>query len=371
MRTIRCSSLPMLFRCPGSQDAESMLIESYNAASDLGTAAHDGMRSIVTGAAIDLDLLALRHGVDSDELGKLLWFGHQAWTELQSSFYDAETEVTVEYEAPTFTLVGHVDLLHIDGTTARFLDWKSGRKEETDYYAQLAGYAACLILGHGAKKVSASVVWLRSQMIETYTFTAQDVTAFTDRLRYAIGSPDRYRHGEHCGHCVRSHSCPALIANAHRDIAIFGGFDIENGINGASAETVVDLRRRLKVLEKFADSMESAIRRRVMSDGPLDSGDGYALSLVEENGKREIDALKAWPILQEHLSDEEIADCVTVSAKQVDDRVAQKAGRGNGKAAKEALRLQLEEAGAVVQTKIVKLKEVRQPKQLQEKSDGK
>jgi hypothetical protein len=365
----------MLFACAPSQAPVDMLVETANAAATLGTAVHDGCTSIVAGLPVDVQLLALRHGVDERELAILLHFARQAWTELAPSFPDARTEVGVEYEHDAFTLTGHIDVLSVLDGHARFIDWKTGRKEEADYYAQLAGYALCLILGLGLKSATASVVWLRSQTIETYTFTAADVHAFAARLREASdhANDGRYRYGQHCSFCQRSHSCPALAAIARRDVAIFAAGDVTESIATMDSAAVVSVRRRLKVLQTFAESCDQAIRRRVAEGGPLDSGDGYQLALVEENGKREIDTAKAWPILQDHLDDQELAGCVTVSAKAVDDAVSSKAGRGNGKSAREALRLELEAAGAVTQAKVEKLKEIRLPKQLNAKevSDGK
>jgi hypothetical protein len=218
--------------------------------------------------------------------------------------------------------------------------------------------------------VFASVVWLRSQTIETFRFAVADALAFVSRLMGTLSNgANRYTHGEHCAHCPRSHSCPALVAISRRDVAIFSAGEEEGAIAAATTEQVVSLRRRAKVLEAFAKSLDDSIRRRVAEDGPLDSGDGYELSLVEENGKREIDTLKAWPILQDRLTDEEIAGCVTVSARAADDAVAAKAGRGKGADAKRQLAAALEEAGAVTQPKVFKLKEIRQPRLLNGKDD--
>src|SRR5262249_41632206 len=150
MSIIRCSALPMLFACAHSQDDSDMLIESYNGASNLGTAVHDAMRSIVAGGAVDVHLLALRHNVDEKDLEPLVWYGRKAWEDLAPSFPNPETEVEVRQEGVSVRLVGHVDLLSIVEGHARLIDWKSGRREESDYYPQLAGYATCLVLGRGA-----------------------------------------------------------------------------------------------------------------------------------------------------------------------------------------------------------------------------
>lgn len=363
-RVIRCSSLPMLLKCGHSQDAAELAIEAAIEAADIGTAVHDAMRSVVFDSTLDIPLIALRHGVDEKDLAPLVWYGRSAWQELRASFPEPEVEVDVDAECDGFELRGHVDLLSISGEHVRFLDWKSGRKEEADYYPQLAAYAACLFTLQRCTTVTATVVWLRSQTVETYTFTESTVRAFMDRV-YAALSPDApFRYGEHCGYCRRSHECPALVANARRDLAIFSRTDVDTAVAQATPQELVSIRRRAKALVAFEKSLDQAIRRRV-AEGPLDSGDGYMLSLVEENGQREVNTLKAWPILQKHLTDEELAGCVEVSAKAVDDVVGKKAGKGKGAAAKRALAEEFKAAEAITQPRIMKLKEVRVPQQLE------
>jgi hypothetical protein len=275
----------------------------------------------------------------------------------------------------TTDITGHIDVLSLVSgafaNEARFLDWKSGRNEESDYYAQLLGYAACLILGHGAERAVGTVVWLRSQTIETFTFTRADALEFVERLKAQRDNP-RYSTGGHCAHCPRSHSCEALLAIGRRDAVIFGNKDlshtIASGVAKATPAELVSYLRRFKVLKKFGEALEEGIRRRIAEEGPLDSGDGYDLSLVEEPGGRDIDTLKAWPVLQERMTDEEIAGCVTVSASKAEDIVAKKTERGYGAEARRKLAEALEEAGAVTHKTRTILREVRRPRVLKERS---
>lgn len=362
----------MFFGCAHSQDQSELLIEAYNEAADLGTAVHDAMRSIVQGVPVDVAIIALRHGVDPKELGPLVAFGRKAWAELEPSFPLPETEVEVELRANAFLLTGHIDLLSVIGKQGRFGDWKSGRKESSDYYDQIAGYATTLILDRGLDEAIGTVAWLRSQTVETFRFTRADAIAFAERIAAQLAPGTRYRHGEHCAYCPRSHDCAALVAVTRRDAAMFamGAADVDALVQKAPPAVVVDARRRLKVIETFADSFDKSVRRRIAIEGPLPSGDGNVLALVEENGKREVDTAKAWPVLQERLSDDELAACVTVSAASADEIVAKKAGKGKGAAAKRELAVLLEAAGAVTQPKVTKLKEVRQELPAKENGHG-
>src|SRR5262249_20028367 len=152
--------------------------------------------SVVHGRPVDVAVLALRHGVDEKELGPLVAYGRKAWAELRDAFPLPETEVEVEWDGTDMLrLVGHIDVLSIVEKSARLIDWKSNRKD-ADYYAQLAGYAATLIVTRGLKEATATVVWLRSQQVETYRFTLGDALQFFERFGGQLRST-RYTHGEH------------------------------------------------------------------------------------------------------------------------------------------------------------------------------
>jgi hypothetical protein len=360
MRSLRCSSLPMFLKCSHSQDQSELLIEAYNGAADLGTAAHDAMRSVINEQPVDVALFARRHGVEEKELGPLVWYGRQVWEQLRDAFPLPDTEIETELFVKGFRLTGHIDVLsQIGRIAARFLDWKTGRKEDADYRAQIAGYATTLILRYDLNEAIGSVAWLRSQSLETYVFTRADALAFVERISAALNPGARYRHGEHCAYCPRSHNCEALVAIGRRDAAIFSQAAVEQTVATAPPSEVVSMRRQTKVIEAFIKSFDEAVKRRVAKEGPLPSGDGYELALEEEAGKRIIQTLKAWPLLQEHLTDEELASCVKVSASAVDSIVAKKAGKGKGAAAKRALAAELEAAGAVSREAETKLRERR------------
>jgi len=367
MKTVRCSSLPLLFACPSALD-DDLLIEHRFEASTVGSAVHEAMREVVGGFPPDLDALALRWACDRDELGRLVWAGRQAWEALAPSFPDAETEI--ETAAPIrdwLTLTGHIDVAAIVGDEARIGDFKSGRLD-SDHGHQLLGYATCLLTEHrDLSRVVVTVIWLRSQEVETRTFTRADVEAWSGRLVDAVaGAGRRYVVGSHCEHCPRSHSCAAVQAKARESVALLQREEwatdaMARTLEGLAPAERVGLYRQAKLVASLAESAMSAVRLNVIQNGgELDAGDGKVLRIVEENGRRTIDTEKAWPILERHLDDgAEIASVVDVSASRLDALVAKKAGRGNGKSAKEALAAELAAAGAVKQSTIQKLVERR------------
>lgn len=365
MIEIRCSSLPLLFACRPALEGD-LQIDERNEAADLGSAAHEAMEAIVSGSRPDLDAIARRWSCNRDELGRLAWYGAKAWEVLAPSFPDdeeharlAESEVCAVVDGE-IALPGHMDMHTIcsDGT-ARTVDWKTGRVDK-DFYHQLAGYAAGLMADPHIHQVTASVVWLRSQEIETYVITRDVLDQWFARLRIQIGR-SQYVTGDHCRHCPRSHSCPAVQAKAREGIAILTG-EPRVSLEGLPPAEVVALYRRARLVGKVAETMISSIRLHVIQHGPQVSGEGTALQVVEENGGRDIDVAKAWDLIQARLPDADaMSSVLRVSATALDEAVAKAAGRGNGAAAKRELAADLEAAGAVTMKKISKLSEKRLP----------
>ena len=370
MISLRCSALPLIFACPNSGD-DPLRIDQRNEASDAGSAVHEAMQSYVCGLEPDLDALALRWGCDRDEIGRLTWAGRQAWAELAPSFPDAETEVAVRAElalsSDVVDLTGHVDLISRLGTRAHALDWKSGRLDH-DYYAQVAGYAACLILGEGYEEVVITVVWLREGEAETYTFDRATIAAWLERFDAQL-----HRHGyvlgSHCQFCPRGHSCEAVIADARRASAVFGQEEFTPDRIAATVAALppaarVELYRQAKRVEALASAARQAVRLNVIqSGGELDAGDGWVLKISEEGGRREVDTVKVWPLLEAHLNDDEVPTVIDVSASRFEDLVAKRAGRGKGAAAKRALQDEMKAADAVKQGTVLKLVERRKGQQ--------
>lgn len=359
---LRCSSLPHLFACPASAHGSLSVTGSDTAAAG-GSAAHAAMTQVVLGLDPDLDFIALRFNVDRDELGRLVWYGRKAWKELAPSFPDPETEVEVKATMAGCELLGHLDLRSRVVRQVRILDWKSGRVDR-DYYHQLAGYAACEMDGTDVDEVVFSVVWLRDQEVETYRFTREMMRGWVGDLRAIVARASDFRTGTHCAYCPRSHECPAVVAVARRDIAMFAGPDAEAMLSTATPAQLVAIRRRARMLAPFAESVDGLLRKIVGQTGPLDTGDGAELRLVEEPGPRRVDTLTAFPILQAHFNDEELASCLTVGLGDAEKIIGDRAPHGQKGRAKKAFGEELAAAGAITQGTVSKLKEVRKPREI-------
>lgn len=201
---LRCSSLPLAFQCPGSVRTESgeILIKIANEGGPLGSAVHEVMAALVlshNGDGPDVRAMAMKHGVDADDLARLVAYGLHAWRALAQYYPDPSIEQEMSYVTPAFALSGHIDLHAAWEEWANFLDWKSGYKQP-DYFHQLMGYACLLFFVYPSiKTVRATVVWLRDWTQETMLVTREDVGKWEDNLNeHVVHWSGTYTAGAHC-----------------------------------------------------------------------------------------------------------------------------------------------------------------------------
>lgn len=362
---LRCSALPLAFRCAGSVRRGTLVIDERNEAADTGTAAHEGLATAVAAGRVDwegLPELALRHGVYERELRALVAMGAQLWEQLKDSFPNASTEVALSHEEETFVLTGHVDVLGFSAGTAHVGDWKGGRLDK-DFAEQLMGYAALVLLTYpDVERATAGIMWIREQDYEHYTMGRHLLAKWLERLRDEVVNWDgTFKPGTHCAHCHRSHECPAANALVRRDVAVIAdkalvaSVEDEAALAAMAPEAIIDVLLKADLVRKHAERVRDAVRQHVMKHGPLVAR-GHKLVLQHEE-RRSLDTWAAFPVLEAAgIEDRDMASIIDVSISKAEELVAQKAGKGKGAAAKRALREALEEAGAVktgVTTKLV------------------
>ncbi len=364
---LRCSSLPVAFQCPGSvRPAEDeILIKIANEAGPLGSAVHEVMAALVlshNGDGPDVRAVAMKHGVDSGDLARLVAYGLHAWKALAQYYPDPSTEQEMSYVTPTFTLTGHMDLHATGEEWANFLDWKSGYKQP-DYFHQLMGYACLLfVLYPRITTVRATVVWLRDWTQETMLVTREDVGQWEESLNERVVRWDgTYTAGAHCQFCPRFAACPArqaLVRSALTDIQatddLFQGAD--GTIHPSAMPAIVSMYRegKLSVVKGLLKQIDDMILAAIAATGPIDLGNGRELALVPEN-RDTIEPLTAWPIISDRLSNEELAPCIKIGKTALLDAVGDKAPRGQKAKVKAHLMEELKAAGAVNTTEIKKL----------------
>jgi hypothetical protein len=376
---LRCSGLPLVFLCSeaGRRD-DGMAIDHHSDEGSLGSATHAVMETVVSRGDVrhtsELDIAgtAASFDVDPEELGRLVWYGIDAWRALRPRVERAGravTEMPLRAElAENVLLSGHMDVFAIDAETrtAYVIDWKTGRVVRA-YYHQLMGYAWLVFQDNpDVDQVEVSAVWLRESEIQGYTITREQARAWQARLVGEVvnAPPNSFTTGGHCVHCPRADSCPALTSIARRDAGIFGNVamaeQIQRGLADLSGPEIVALHRRSKIIRAMCDSLDTEVKRVVRANGSLDAGDGTEYRL-RDDPKRELDALRAWPVLQELLTPEELATAIKLSISKLETAVAAKAPKRGGAAAKRELARQLEEAGAVLVGTVTKLVESKKP----------
>jgi hypothetical protein len=357
---LRCSSLPLHFKCPGSARPARVPVNATNDAADVGTAGHEGLAGLVRTGQLDLDTvapaLASKHAVDEAELRVLLALGAKLWNQVKGSFPNASAEVALKHELSPSLVTGHVDVSGSSGTTLRIADWKLGRLD-SDYREQLLGYCALSLLATpSATKAEAGILWVREQEYEPHSMDKAGLYDWLLRVEHEIVRWDGvFRPGSHCQYCPRSHECPAANALARRDMAILMNEDLPGQLEDQATlremvkndpDKVVALVEKMRFFEKLAERGIAAIKAEVMSQGDV-LGTDKRLTLTRTE-KRHLNVLQAFPLLQqEGFEDEDMAQVMSISLSKAETLVAKRAGKGNGAKAVRALDEKLAQAGAI------------------------
>jgi len=361
---LRCSALPLAFKCGGSlRPAEGeVLIDPIEEGGQLGSAVHEALAHLVgTNTLLDVRPLALKYEADPDEVGRLTYYGNLAWQQLRPAFPDPMVEQEVRKTANDWSLSGHIDVLSFTPEVAALIDWKSAFKE-SDFYAQIHGYANLLFHVSGVKVVRCCLVWLRHQSIDTITIEREDTGIWEQSLKQQVLTWDGVYHpGDHCTYCRRFSSCPARIAMARAAIEEGGGppltdlLDVQDIQRHLPAVATLYRTGKIAVAKQVLKKIDEMIRAYIEVVGPIRLSDTVELALVEEP-RDQIDPLKAWPIITKYLTDVEFAPAVKIGKTALLDAIALKAPRGKKAGAKTQLMEELKAAWAVSQTPIYKLK---------------
>lgn len=352
---LRCSALPMAFICPGSIRKASIRINTSNEAARLGSAAHKLAESLPTEGAIDYSRareLADEYQCDENELRFCASRAEQLWPKIRDSYPLASSEVggEVDLEIDGLVLTGTLDLLSVWADVARLLDWKFGRLDK-NYVQQLNGYAAIVFKKYPkVNELTATIAWARDQDIENYHITREQSDAWVNRIRNEVIRWDGVYHPhEGCVHCQRFHECDAANKLARSNVEVIGGLSIdqiEHQLEHMPGQQIIELKRKAKMVREIAERAEAAITNLAIRKGEI-VGEDAMLTVVNEP-RRELDPIRTWPIVEAlGFEEQDWAAVVKVSVSKLEDRVKNKAGRGNGAAAIRSLKQKLELAGAV------------------------
>ncbi len=360
---LRCSSAPIAFKCGGSVRLGAVPVNEAHEAAGVGTAAHEGLATLVETGRVDWDAvpsIATRHCANEPELRALLSAGSKLWEQVKDRFPGARSELGLSFtvrfaSGGTLELTGHPDVLAIIGTLARVADHKTGRLD-SDYAEQLRAYMALvLMLNPSLELAEALILWIRDldgEPLEPYSMDQAGMEAWLGRVEREIVNWDGvYRPGSHCMYCQRSHECGAANALARRDVAALMDESVDYAIESIrdlvrdTPDRAIQLAELAREIEKRATRVLAALKEEVIARGPA-VGTSKRLDLQLSN-KREVLAFEAFPVLQDELTDTELASVISVSIAKAEDAVKSKAGKGKGAAAARALLKRLEEAGAI------------------------
>ncbi len=374
MLNLRCSRLPLATLCPASVVPPETKIERDDYDARCGTARHTCLTDYVAGRAWDAHAAAAEQRVAVDEVLPVVLAGIECWKAVREHFPQPMVEQDMAYAHEGAVLRGRADVLSVFGLPAvHIADFKTGRLD-SDYDAQLRGYAFLACETHEVQLARACLIRPRAGTADWFEWTREELRGWFGDLRARLEAGD-YRPGEHCGYCPRSLECPArrqqvgfIVEAMLADCRFAEGVGLPRPADyGEICGRVYD---QVRVLEGLCDMARDALRAEVrLAGGQMAIGDGRELVLSQQE-RREIVYKAGAQILAEAIGDDTLGDLLKVSKTAVEKAVMANAPKGcKGKAAKELMG-RLESAGAINVTTVERLEARRRLPQLENKNDG-
>jgi len=368
IRIIRVSSLPIIAKCraPLLLDGKD-LIKIKDDVSGLaagGTAVHEICAEIArTGnRPADLTPWVEKYKVDPDFIGRATWYALKFWDEHKDAYPNPSTELKYQCMLPdsSIMLSGHIDLASVtEGIDANILDWKSGYRTDADVEAQVKGYAFLVARNNEVEKVSATVVWLADQTIQSWSWTRDELVEWATGISESIKNwAGEYSIGDHCRYCPLFTSCKAQRELARSTITNLALLESESEIQLAD---IGKLYAGVQNVERLCKMYRDLLRRQVETVGPLEVDDNNQIVLTESM-RDTIDPLMGWDVMAEAVGDpSELAACLSVSKKQLLKIISDRTPRGSKTVAKLKMMEKLHEANAVVQKTVKTLRVIQNP----------
>lgn len=337
----RCSKLDTAMACASSLAETDNPYTPQSDAAEEGTTHHESLSFIPKGEDPPLEEIADRSGIDVGDLGRMVYYGRQAWKEIAASFPEAQTEVRLDSEITG----GTSDVVSLPG--AAIADWKSGWGQN-EHPWQLTGYAYCFRAEHGMPErgyIGGVEIWLRHKTFRVHRFTDAALDAFAVRLQehhQEIGK--QYGPGRHCDFCPHVNHCTAraeYVRATCEALAPIGETGITREKLGALYEQAKALRSALAQFDKLIDAE--------LDKGPIPMGDGRTIQRLEHE-QDEIDPLKAWPVIfngPHPLTAEQAVDVIDIGKTRLLAAVKSQAPKGSGAAFERDVMKALKEVGAI------------------------
>jgi hypothetical protein len=338
MRTIRCSSLPLLFKCPASLGGD-MRIDEHHELADVGSEGHVLFRNLPRKGVIDWDAIDQYQESHRGELRGLCASAARLWPQIEDRFAGCGTERKLWASlSDDVELTGSADLLQCAPELDIVGDWKTGRKDY-DASEQVRGYCV-LALSQDvfAPAADGYVIWVRDEEIERYSMRREEIGEWSDLVISKLNQPNVYTPGPHCTFCARAHECQAGQAIMRRNITPFASEEIELClVQGITApEAIIDIYRKADMVERLASRVKETLKLRVLNNGDVVCSEGRLT--IKRSTQKKLRPVEAWSVLAEAgFDDSDFAACVKLSKTACEARIAKKAMKGQGAAAKRAL----------------------------------
>lgn len=317
-------------------------------AAEQGTANHLALSFVPRGEDPPLEEIAERHGLDADDLARMVSYGRQAWREIAASFPDAATEVPLTSDV----CQGTSDVVSVEG--GAIADWKSGWGD-AEHPWQLTGYAYAFRAQHGMPArghILGVEIWLRHRSMRVHKLTDVSLDAFAERLKRQAAHVGReYGPGRHCEFCKHVNACKAraeYLRGTCEALAPIGDTGLTREKLGELYDKAKAVRSALAQFDKLLDAE--------LDHGPIPLGGGRTLQRVAYEVD-EIDPLKAWPIVfggPHPLTPEEATEVIAIGKTALIAAVKAQAPKGKGASYERDVLQALRDAGAINKIQRVK-----------------
>ena len=361
---LRASMLPQVAACPAyaTETANDPNISHPRAI--CGTMIHEVAKLLALGNEPDTADLAARYNMPAKEIEFALSRMHFARAVVDH--IKAGWTVLVEHPVMFDGVTGTLDLAMINpaGDFAIVYDWKTGFVEVggPKDNAQIQLYSIALALTHGIGKVEAHIYSTEHWTDTAHAWEGDEIHAVAERLIEIIAAAreDRpeYRPGLCCEYCPARTRCKAL----HWEITPLAIGEWEempedspaNIFRNFAAPEQAELLTRARLAIAVADKIIEAAKLHVLETGqPIPLGNGEEFGFRTQPGNRDVDPVTAWPVLEQHLGTDGIAECIKVSLSDAEEaakaRVRASGGKTRGAIGKAAKALvdDLTAAGAI------------------------
>jgi hypothetical protein len=239
-------------------------------------------------------------------------------------------------------------------------DWKTGvRQPLAKAIGPLKCYAMLAFAQYKTlKRVNIVIVWLADGGWESAAFTREEIQEWARKfIKYSAFWDGRtFSPGTQCTYCGRALSCPARREMVRSAVVPFidSRFDpksilvTETGELRPAPEIIVAYQNAL-LAKRAAEAFMGVVEEQVLLGTDIeDIVSGWALRRVMGKGADEIIPAVAWPILQDRLKPEELAQVVKVKKGVLETIIKQQAEKGKGAAAVRALYASLKAANAIL-----------------------